>query len=49
LKIRDYNDTHREEHPLKKASDAIELDNSYLDQEEQLNWVIRLLGEKNFS
>jgi cytidylate kinase len=49
LKIRDYNDTHREEHPLKKASDAIELDNSYLDQEEQLNWVIRLLDEKNFS
>jgi len=49
LKIRDDNDTHREEHPLKKASDAIELDNSYLDQEEQLNWVIRLLGEKNFS
>jgi len=49
LKIRDYNDTHREEHPLKKALDAIELDNSYLDQKEQLNWVIRLLSEKNFS
>jgi cytidylate kinase len=49
LKIRDYNDTHREEHPLKKATDAIELDNTYLDQDEQLSWVIRLLREKKLS
>ncbi|MFT4756564.1 MAG: cytidylate kinase [Vicingaceae bacterium] len=49
LKIRDYNDTHREEHPLKKAIDAIELDNSYLDKDEQLSWVIRLLNEKKLS
>ncbi|MFT5668190.1 MAG: cytidylate kinase [Vicingaceae bacterium] len=49
LKIRDYNDTHREEHPLKKATDAIELDNTYLDQDEQLSWVIRLLSEKKLS
>ena len=49
LRIRDYNDTHRKEHPLKKATDAIELDNSYLDQDEQLSWVIRLLSEKKLS
>lgn len=45
IKTRDYNDTHRKENPLQKADDAIELDNSYLDQEEQLNLVIRLLEE----
>jgi cytidylate kinase len=46
LKKRDYQDTHRKENPLVKAKDAIELDNSHLDQEEQLNFVIRLLKEK---
>lgn len=46
LKKRDYQDTHRKENPLVKAKDAIELDNSHLDQEEQLNFVIRLLQEK---
>ena len=49
LKLRDYNDTHRKENPLVKAKDAIVLDNSYLDQEEQLNWVIRVLDEKGLS
>lgn len=46
LKSRDYNDTHREENPLRKAPDAIDLDNSYLDQDEQLNLVLRILKEK---
>lgn len=46
LKKRDHQDTHRKENPLVKAKDAIELDNSYLNQEEQLNFVIRLLQEK---
>tara|TARA_B110000046_G_scaffold108222_1_gene115553 strand:- start:3885 stop:4574 length:690 start_codon:yes stop_codon:yes gene_type:complete len=46
LASRDYNDTHRKENPLRKAPDAIELDNSYLDQGEQLNWVLGVLQEK---
>ena len=46
LKSRDYNDTHREENPLRKADDAVELDNSYLNQEEQLDWVLKILVEK---
>ncbi len=46
LAFRDYNDTHRKENPLRKAPDAIELDNSYLDQGEQLNWVLGVLQEK---
>tara|TARA_B110000503_G_scaffold122856_1_gene187899 strand:- start:643 stop:1332 length:690 start_codon:yes stop_codon:yes gene_type:complete len=49
LTSRDYNDTHRKENPLRIADDAIELDNSYLDQEEQLNWVLKILQEKNLS
>ena len=47
LSTRDYNDTNRKENPLRKASDAIELDNTYLNQEEQLNWALRVLHEKN--
>lgn len=46
LEIRDYNDTHRKETPLIKADDAIELDNSYLNEEEQLNLVLKIIAEK---
>ena len=46
IKLRDYNDTHRKENPLTKAKDAIELDNSHLDQEEQLNFVLKLAAER---
>jgi len=37
---RDYEDTHREESPLRKADDAIMLDNTYLTQEEQVDFVM---------
>jgi cytidylate kinase len=37
---RDYIDTHREVSPLKKADDAIELDNSHMTIEEQNEWLI---------
>lgn len=46
---RDYEDTHREESPLRKAPDAIVLDNTYLTQEEQVEFVldeIRKLSKK---
>lgn len=46
LRQRDYNDTHRSENPLRQAKDAVILDNSYLDQEEQLSWVLKLIEEK---
>lgn len=36
LANRDYIDTHREESPLIKADDAIEIDNTYLTPEQQL-------------
>ena len=37
---RDYEDSHREESPLRKAEDAIILDNTYLTQEEQVEFVM---------
>jgi cytidylate kinase len=43
---RDYIDTHREDSPLLKADDAIEIDNSTLTKEEQFDLVLRLVEEK---
>ena len=37
LEMRDYIDSHREVSPLRKADDAIVLDNSYISPEEQLD------------
>ncbi|TDL99251.1 MAG: (d)CMP kinase [Flavobacteriaceae bacterium] len=43
---RDYADTHREISPLKKADDAIELDNSLLSEEQTFQEVVKLLQQK---
>ena len=40
IEERDYLDQNRTESPLRKAEDAIELDNSYLTVEEQMNWLL---------
>jgi cytidylate kinase len=40
LKMRDRNDTERKENPLVQAEDAFVLDNSHLNQEEQLQLVL---------
>jgi cytidylate kinase len=42
---RDYIDTHRDDSPLVKADDAIEIDNSYLTREEQFNAVLEMVDE----
>jgi cytidylate kinase len=42
---RDYIDTHRDDSPLLKADDAIEIDNSYLTREEQFNAVLELVED----
>jgi cytidylate kinase len=42
---RDYIDTHRDDSPLIKAEDAIEIDNSYLTREEQFQAVLELVEE----
>lgn len=38
---RDYIDTHREVSPLRKANDALELDNSHMTIEEQNAWLMQ--------
>ena len=43
LEERDYMDTHRAESPLIQVEDAIVLDNSNLNREEQVEWVLKLL------
>lgn len=42
---RDYDDTHRKENPLKQAKDAVILDNTDLNKEEQLEFVIKLIND----
>lgn len=46
LEERDYLDTHREESPLVQTEDAILLDNSNLNQEEQLIHVLNIINQK---
>lgn len=45
LMKRDYDDTHRKENPLTKAKDAIVLDNSDLNKEQQLEFVVKLIAD----
>ena len=45
LQKRDYSDTHRKENPLVRAQDAIELDNSDLDKQQQLDYVVKLIND----
>ncbi|AYN03347.1 MULTISPECIES: (d)CMP kinase [unclassified Flavobacterium] len=42
---RDYIDSHREDSPLIIADDAIEIDNSYLNKEEQFTAVMELVND----
>lgn len=46
LEMRDYIDSHREESPLRKADDAIVLDNSNIGSEEQLSIALDLVQQK---
>jgi cytidylate kinase len=46
LEMRDYIDSHREVSPLRKAKDAIELDNTNLTEKEQFNKALSLVKEK---
>lgn len=43
---RDYIDTHREDSPLVKADDAIEIDNSVMTKQEQFELVMKMVNEK---
>lgn len=45
LESRDYQDIHRKENPLIKADDAIVLDNTDLNKEQQLEFVLKLIND----
>jgi cytidylate kinase len=45
LKERDKQDTERKDNPLRKADDAIILDNSELTKEQQLDFVLKIANE----
>jgi CMP/dCMP kinase len=45
LQMRDYIDSHREISPLRKADDAIELDNTNLSEQEQLKKALSLVDD----
>jgi CMP/dCMP kinase len=45
LEMRDYIDSHREVSPLRKADDAIELDNTYRTEKEQLDFALAIVNK----
>lgn len=42
---RDHDDTHRKENPLRQAKDAVVLDNTDINKEEQLEFVVKLIND----
>ena len=46
IEMRDYMDSHREVSPLRKADDAVELDNTNLTEKEQLEFALKLVKRK---
>ncbi len=48
LAERDRIDTTRKESPLRQAEDALVLDNSHLNREEQLQWILNKLRERDW-
>lgn len=44
IESRDYEDSHRKESPLKKAADAVLLDNTHLNHEEQVEFVLNIVN-----
>lgn len=46
LRERDYIDSHREVSPLTQASDALVLDNSHMNMEEQMDWLKVIIKER---
>lgn len=47
LEQRDYEDTHREHNPLRKADDAVVLDNTHMSMDQQLDFAMKLVRERS--
>ena len=46
IEIRDYQDTHREIAPLKKADDAVLVDTTELDLQESIEYMLKVIKER---
>jgi cytidylate kinase len=46
LQERDYIDSHRDVSPLTQAEDAIVLDNSHMNMEQQMTWLKDLISKR---
>ncbi len=46
IEHRDHEDTHRQHNPLRKAEDAVVLDNTHMTLEEQLDFALKLVKER---
>ncbi|MDQ6901913.1 MAG: (d)CMP kinase [Bacteroidota bacterium] len=46
IEMRDYIDSHREVSPLRKAEDAVELNNTNLSEKEQLDFALKLVKNR---
>ena len=46
LELRDYIDSHREVSPLRKAEDAVELDNTDLTEKQQFDFALQLAKKR---
>jgi CMP/dCMP kinase len=46
IEHRDHEDTHRQHNPLRKAEDAVVLDNTHMTLEEQLDFALKLVRER---
>ena len=46
IQKRDYQDSHRDYHPLKQADDALYLDTSDMTLEENIDTIVRIIQEK---
>lgn len=46
IETRDFTDENRKESPLRKAPDAILLDNSYMTVGEQMEWIEKIITER---
>ncbi len=49
VKQRDHVDSTRKESPLKQADDAVLLDNSHLNKQQQMNWIMNVIHERNLA
>ena len=46
LKVRDHKDSNRDNSPLRKANDAVQIDTSNLSIDEQVNFIINHISPK---